>query len=162
MTLTGARQDAEDLVQATCVRALERAGQYEEGTHLDRWLIVMMRRIWINELRRKAVQRRQGFLVKQDVQQFVDGNAIVEGTIYLSEVLKEINDLPEAQREAMLLVYGEEYSYRDAAKLLEIPEGTLMSRLARARVSLKSQFEVDNSAQTNLSQNRQVKNNAKT
>ncbi len=158
LTLTGNNQDAEDLVQATCVRALERASQFATDTHLDRWLLVMMRRIWINKIRKDVVIKRKGFLLDADAARFVDGNAVAERNIYLSEVLNLIHNLPEAQREALLLVYGEELSYREAANFLEIPEGTLMSRLARGRVTLKQQLETGFNTQPDKS-NRQTGEN---
>lgn len=53
---------AEDLVQATCLRALERAGQFAPGTRLDRWLLSIMHSIWLNELRAQRVRQGQGFV----------------------------------------------------------------------------------------------------
>jgi RNA polymerase sigma-70 factor, ECF subfamily len=75
-------------------------------TRVDRWLFAILRSIWLNEIRSRRIRERGGF------------------------VLKAIEGLPEAQREAILLVYGEGYSYAEAAAMLGVPIGTIMSRLA--------------------------------
>jgi RNA polymerase sigma-70 factor, ECF subfamily len=106
LVLSRTRDAADDLVQATCLRAIERADQFVPGTRVDRWLFAILRSIWLNEIRSRRIRERDGF------------------------VLKAIEGLPEAQREAILLVYGEGYSYAEAAAMLGVPIGTIMSRLA--------------------------------
>ena len=66
----------------------------------------------------------------------VDGDREIETNIFANQVLKEVSGLPEAQREAVLLVYVEGLSYREAAEVLGAPIGTVMSRLAAARLAL--------------------------
>ena len=133
LTLSKAHDIAEDLVQATCLRAIERADQYSAGTRLDRWLFVILRSIWLNEIRSRRI--RGGFVDPEDASN-VDGNYEIETNILAGQVLKAINGLPEAQRETVLLVYGEGYTYAEAASFLGIPIGTVMSRLAAARSCL--------------------------
>src|SRR5213596_603951 len=72
LVLSGNRDTAEDLVQATCVRALERAHQFEAGTRLDRWLISILHSIWLNEVRSRKVRQGQG-LVDADAVLVFDG-----------------------------------------------------------------------------------------
>ena len=138
LVLSGNRDSANDLAQATCQRALEKAAGFEPGSHLDRWMFRMAQRIWLNELRSQAVRRGSG-LVSIDEIELADNKPGTETNILAAQVLREVNHLPEAQRVAVLLVYVEGFSYKDAAKVLEIPIGTVMSRLAaaRARISLK-------------------------
>jgi RNA polymerase sigma-70 factor (ECF subfamily) len=62
LVLSGARDVADDLVQATCVRAIERADQFQVGTRLDRWLFSILRSIWLNELRSRRVREGGGFV----------------------------------------------------------------------------------------------------
>jgi RNA polymerase sigma-70 factor, ECF subfamily len=112
LVLSRTRDAADDLVQATCLRAIERADQFVPGTRVDRWLFAILRSIWLNEIRSRRIRERGGF------------------------VLKAIEGLPEAQREAILLVYGEGYSYAEAAAMLGVPIGTIMSRLAGGRAAL--------------------------
>jgi len=80
-------------------------------------------------------KRVGGFVPAEDVLS-VDGVQMVETNILAAEVLTAIIGLPEAQRETLVLVYGEGYSYAEAARALGIPIGTVMSRLAAARSSL--------------------------
>ena len=135
LMLAGARDVAEDLVQATCVRALERADQFQSGTRVDRWLFSILRSIWLNELRSRRVREGAGF-VDASLALVFDGGGTTEANILAAQVLREVGGLPEAQREAVLLVYVEGFSYREAAEMLGTPIGTVMSRLAAARLAL--------------------------
>ena len=135
LVLSGARDIAEDLVQATCVRALERAEQFQPGTRLDHWLASILRSIWLNELRSRRV-RVGGGLVDASEALVVDGAHEIETNIFAAEVLRAVGRLPEAQREVVLLVYAEGRSYSEAAELLGVPIGTVMSRLSAARMTI--------------------------
>ncbi len=135
LVLSRSRDTAEDLVQATCVRALERAGQFEPGTRLDRWLFSILHSIWVNEARARKVRQGKG-VVDAELALTFDGGHAIETNILAAQMLKAIGALPEGQREAVLLVYAEGYSYRDAATVLGVPIGTIMSRLAAARARL--------------------------
>jgi RNA polymerase sigma-70 factor (ECF subfamily) len=135
LVLSGARDVADDLVQATCLRAIERAGQFQSGTRLDRWLFAILRSIWLNELRSRRVREGGGFVDASEAL-VVDGGREIETNIFAGQVLKQVGGLPEAQREAVLLVYVEGLSYREAAEVLAAPIGTIMSRLAAARLAL--------------------------
>lgn len=145
LMLSGRRDTADELVQATCLRALERAGQYQAGTRLDRWLFSILHSIWINELRSRRVREGAG-QVDAEIALVVDGSREVETNILASQVLEQIAGLPEGQREAVLLVYGEGYSYREAAELLGVPIGTVMSRLATARAKIAGEGGEDQDA----------------
>ncbi len=135
LLLSRARDVADDLVQATCVRAIERADQFVPGTKVDRWLLAILRSIWLNELRARRVREGRGF-VEADEVLTIDGAREIETNTTASAVLRAIGQLPEAQRETVLLVYGEGYSYAEAAAALAVPIGTIMSRLAAARAAL--------------------------
>jgi RNA polymerase sigma-70 factor (ECF subfamily) len=135
LVLTGTSDAAEDLVQATCLRVVERANQFVPGTRLDRWLFVILRSIWLNEILVRRVSEGGGFVDAED-QLGTDGEQAVETNIHTAEVFKAIGLLPEAQRETVLLVYGEGYSYAEAASTLGTPIGTVMSRLVAARSAL--------------------------
>lgn len=135
LVLSGNRDTAEELVQATCVRALERAHQFTPGTRLDRWVFSILHSIWLNEVRARKVRMGQG-LVDADAVLVYDGLKYTETNISARQVLREVQDLPEAQRETVFLVYVEGMTYREAAGLLAVPIGTVMSRLAAARAKL--------------------------
>jgi RNA polymerase sigma-70 factor (ECF subfamily) len=132
LVLSGSRDTAEDLVQATCVRAIERSSQFQVGTRLDRWLISILRSIWLNEIRSRKVRQGQGLVDAETVLVF-DGLRATETNIFATQVLREVQSLPEMQREAVYLVYVEGLTYREAADALAVPIGTIMSRLAAAR-----------------------------
>lgn len=135
LTLSGARDIADDLVQATCLRAIERADQFTPGTRLDRWLFSILRSIWLNEIRSRRIREGGGFVDAAEALT-IDGAREIETNILAAEVLTAIGRLPEAQRETVLLVYAEGYSYAEAAAALAIPIGTIMSRLASARAAI--------------------------
>src|SRR5215468_9615422 len=130
--LSGDRDVAQDLVQATCVRALERSDQFLPETHLIRWAYTILNSIWKNELRARRIRMGEGF-VDPEFELVADASREIETNLFARQVLKEIERLPEGQREAVFLVYGEGLSYREAAEVLDVPQGTIMSRLAAAR-----------------------------
>jgi len=128
-------ETAEDLVQTTCVRALEKSFQFETGTRFDHWLFTILRSIWINQLRAQRVRAGHG-LVDPEEELVSDGVEEIETNIFAAQVFREVLKLPEAQRKAVLLVYVEGLTYREAAEVLKVPMGTIMSRLAAARLKL--------------------------
>src|SRR5277367_3020129 len=134
LVLSKARDAADDLVQATCLRAIERADQFVLGTRVDRWLFAILRSIWLNEIRSQRIREGGGFVDAADALT-TDGAREIEMNITAAAVLRAIDRLPEAQRETVLLVYGEGYSYAAAAGL-GVPIGTIMSRLAAGRAAL--------------------------
>lgn len=135
LVLSRQKHLADDLVQATCVRALERADQFMAGTRLDRWLLSIMHSIWLNEIRSQRVRQGQGFVDAEQELSF-DGETQAQDQVLAAQVIKRVNALPEAQRETVFLTYVEGLSYKEAAEILHIPVGTVMSRLAAARLKL--------------------------
>ena len=135
LVLSRARDAADDLVQATCLRAIERADQFVPGTRVDRWLFAILRSIWLNELRSQRIRQGGGFVDAEDALT-TDGAREIEMNITASAVLRAMGSLPDAQRETLLLVYAEGYSYAEAAATLGVPIGTIMSRLAAGRAAL--------------------------
>jgi RNA polymerase sigma-70 factor (ECF subfamily) len=135
LILTKNRTDADDLVQAACLRALERENQFQPDTRLDRWVFRIAHTIWLNQLRSEKVRTGTGVLSSEEAE-LVDSAAGPELNLYLRQVLSGVMELPEAQRITLLLVYVEGYSYKEAADQLDVPIGTVMSRLAGARERL--------------------------
>jgi len=130
--LTGDRSTADDLAQSACLRALERAGQFQPGTRLDQWVFRIAQSIWFNQRRAEKVRRGFGTVPAEEAGLASPGDN-AEANIYLAQVLSSVMGLPEAQRVTVLLVYVEGFSYQEAAEMLDIPIGTVMSRLAAAR-----------------------------
>ncbi len=96
------RHIADDLVQATCVRALERAGQYEPGTRMDRWLLSILHSIWLNEVRAQRVRQGQGQVDADQALSF-DGESVAQTHVLAAQVIRRADALPEAQRETVFL-----------------------------------------------------------
>jgi len=137
LVLSGANNVAEGLVQATCRRAIERVDQIPPDGRLDRWLFVMLRSIWLEEIRLRRIREDEGFVDLEGAASN-DGALEIGANMLATRVLKSIARLPEAQRETAFLVYGESYSYAEAASALNIPIGAVMSRLAAARSALSA------------------------
>lgn len=136
ISLCGTRDIADDLVQMACERALANTERFEPGTRFDAWMFRILRNLWIDQVRR---QKTAG--IQEDISERHDiagssGERIVEASLTLKSVAEAITDLPDEQREVLILVCVEELSYRETADILTIPIGTVMSRLARARKNL--------------------------
>ena len=135
LTLCRHADNADDLVQDTCVRALGRWQQFEPQTRMESWLFAIMHSIWKNQLRRASNQQRA--LAKYStLPTQADGEQVLFGKIALSEVLSLMNTLAADQMVAISLVSFHGLSYREAAQVLDIPQGTLESRIARGRIAL--------------------------
>lgn len=139
LVLSRNRDTASDLAQSACLRALEKKHLFKPGTHLDRWVFSILANIWRNELRSQKIRASKSFTGDEPELAF-DGVSAVESNILASQLLTEVMKLPDAQKEAVLLVYIEGLKYREASELLEVPIGTIMSRLSAARAKL-SQFQ---------------------
>ncbi|MEH0888128.1 sigma-70 family RNA polymerase sigma factor [Enterobacter sp. UNJFSC 003] len=135
LVLSRNRDIAEDLVQSTCVRALEKSSQYAPGTRIDRWLFAILHSIWISELRARHVRQGQGFVASDELMA-PDTRDQDETCLHYLKVMQRVNALPEAQRNTVFLVYVEGFTYQEAADTLAVPIGTIMSRLATARATL--------------------------
>ncbi|AVL54863.1 RNA polymerase sigma factor [Roseobacter denitrificans] len=135
MVLTKATDRADDLAQKTCERALANAEKFNVGTDLDRWLFTIARRIWLNDIRADKVCLGAGVVPVEEID-VPNNNPHVDVNILAGEVLNIVQALPEGQRVTIFLVYVEGYSYREAAEMLDIPIGTVMSRLAGARKTI--------------------------
>jgi RNA polymerase sigma-70 factor (ECF subfamily) len=144
--LSGSAQEGDDIVQAACLRALERHYQWEPGTRLDSWMFRIIRNLWLDG--RKSAWNR---LVHSDdaAMSAAPGGSLereIEARNELALARKAIAALPPQQREVLMLVTVEGQSYEAAADTLGIPLGTVMSRLARARVAVARSVRESNAA----------------
>jgi RNA polymerase sigma-70 factor (ECF subfamily) len=119
--------------------------QWQPGTRLDSWLFRIMHSIRISQLRRVGVERRANGgggngagdpSTAEAPEASIDGAHVMDTKMMLDSVRRAFTQLPEEQRSVMMLVCVEGLAYRQVAETLEIPIGTVMSRLARARVAL--------------------------
>ena len=126
--------DADDLVQVALERALARAGQWRPDARLDAWVFGILRNAWRDELRARG--RQQRVFAPEEAGALV-GEASVERHAQALTVATALAQLPEEQRETVALVLVEGLSYAEAAGVLDIPVGTVTSRLARGRAALQ-------------------------
>jgi RNA polymerase sigma-70 factor (ECF subfamily) len=143
LRLTGNQADADDLVQETMLKAYRAWDQFESGTNAKGWLLTILRNAFINEYRRKTrrpetvdVDTLEPYAVFSEVQEEDPQGAFFD-RIVDDEVLKAIDALPEAFREAVVLSDVEGMSYQEIARILKVPVGTVKSRLFRGRQSLQ-------------------------
>lgn len=134
--LTGGPDKGDDLVQEGCARALAHLDQYQPGTRLDSWMYKIMRNVWLDQQRASAVRDLVIDLELVPEPAGEDGRRIVESRLTLKQVLGAMGKLPQEQRVLIALVCFEGLSYQEAAAILEIPIGTVTSRLARGRRAL--------------------------
>jgi RNA polymerase sigma-70 factor (ECF subfamily) len=122
-------------VQNTCERALKYADQLRELNRLDAWLYGIMRNLWFDEMRHRKVRRHDDIDAASDVIG-EDGQATADGRIALAAVRRTMSQLPTDYRAVLTLVCVDGLTYKEAAEVLGIPVGTIMSRLSRARQDL--------------------------
>lgn len=134
--LAGSADGGDDLLQATVERALAHAYQWQDGTRLDSWLFRIARNLAIDMARSRKVR---GTVVDLDAIADLrgeDGQQIVEGRSELAAVGQAFDGLSPEHKAVMALVVIDGRSYREAAEVLDIPIGSVMSRLARARAAI--------------------------
>lgn len=127
---------ADDLVHDTLVRALEAKGSLRPNTNLRTWMMTVLHNAFIDEQRRRRVEARHADVLVQLNEEIT--LPAQEGQVRLAQIRKVFETLPEEQRAALHLVTLEGMAYADAAEVLGIPIGTLMSRLGRGRAALRA------------------------
>ena len=136
-SLTRSESDAEDLVQATCERAIENLEKWEPGTRLDSWMYRIAHNLCRNTHRDAATRRRKLDLVAAGEPHAQDGEALALNRIEQRSVSAAIDDLPPDQRSALLLVAAEGRSYAEVAEITDCSVSAVTSRVARARDTLR-------------------------
>jgi RNA polymerase sigma-70 factor, ECF subfamily len=131
--------DADDVVQIAVERALLRRDQWRSDARLDSWLFKILRNAWIDEVRSRGRQAK--IFMPAEHGEHV-GEASMERQIDRWTAETALTRLPEDQRLAVSLVLIEGLSYKDAAEVLEVPIGTLTSRLARGREALQGMLRL--------------------
>jgi RNA polymerase sigma-70 factor (ECF subfamily) len=146
LRLTGNAADADDLVQETMLKAYRAWHQYQPGTNAKGWLLTILRHAFINEYRRRTrhpetvdLDAIEPFAVL-DERQDDDPQGQFFDRIVDDEVLRAIDELPEQFREAVVLSDVEGMSYEEVARILDVPIGTVKSRLFRARRLLQAKL----------------------
>ncbi|MDQ2076396.1 RNA polymerase sigma factor [Marinimicrobium sp. ABcell2] len=139
-SLTGAMDDADDLLQSTVERALNHT--VPEGVDLTKWLFRVCRNLWIDDYRSRKVRQEATLQPQLRDREIVDGERAMSSEIELDQVSRAMDKLPDDQRAVLSLVAVQGMSYKEVAATLEIPAGTVMSRLARARTALTQSLNI--------------------
>jgi RNA polymerase sigma-70 factor (ECF subfamily) len=138
--LAGSREAADDLTQDTLERAWNKREQWQAGTNLRAWLFTVMHGVFVNGARRSRVLASLD-AAGDDRREQRDEAASAETAIAIRDLRQALACLPDAQREVVLLVGLEQLSYAEAADVLGVPIGTVMSRLSRGRERLRQLLE---------------------
>ena len=126
---------ADDLTQMTIERALRSKDQWRPGTRLHSWACTIMRNLWIDTVRSRS--RKEAFEAPAvEVEKVGDGGGSLEASVELNRVMAAMQKLPEEQREIVALILVEGFGYREASEMLQLPIGTVSSRLVRGRTAL--------------------------
>ncbi|WP_339867019.1 RNA polymerase sigma factor [Pseudohongiella nitratireducens] len=133
-SLTQSVHDADDLLQATVERLLSKG--VPENVDLSRWAFTVCRNLWIDEYRARKIRKTVDVEPEVFESGQVDGEREVHGKLQLNQVMTAMKNLPEDQHAVLSMVAIQGLSYKDVAAELEIPVGTVMSRLSRARCKL--------------------------
>jgi len=143
LTLTRQEAEADDLVQATVERALTRLGSWKEDSRLDSWMFKIMQNLWIDQTRANRSRGVQAAAGELAALPGVDGRTIMDARMKLRTTLDAAMRLPEEQRAVLALIVVEGLSYAEAAEVLDVPVGTVMSRLSRARLAVSRETTAD-------------------
>lgn len=127
---------ADDLVQDCIERGLQRSALWQRGTNLRAWLFTIMHNLYVNQVKRQV--NGPHFVVLDEDE--TDRQAPADNDVAVNDIQRALNALPADQREIVLFVAIEGMKYQEVAKILDIPEGTVMSRLARARKQLRARL----------------------
>ena len=141
--LTGTQADAEDLVQETYARALKGFGSFAAGTDFRAWMYRILRNTFLTS--RSGLAAKRTMSLEEDVEEPVSAELTPELMLLRQEgratVLNALAVLPVDSREVLLLFEMEEMSYREISEVLDVPIGTVMSRLSRARKMMRMALE---------------------
>ena len=133
--LTGDPTRADDLVQDCLERACTRLALWRHGSNMRAWLFTIMHNLFVNQIRRE--QHRAEVSLEQFPAEQPTSRPAHDASLELRDLDRALQRLSQEQREVLLLVGLEQFSYAEAARVLDIPIGTVMSRLSRARERLR-------------------------
>lgn len=135
--LSGSCQEAEDLTQETFCLAQTKLQQLRDANCAKSWLFAILRNAYLHRLR---LSKKEKQVSLNDVAELMEPVPEVLSGLDSVQLQKALDDLPEAFRTPVILFYFEEFSYRDIAAQMEVPIGTVMSRLARAKRFLRQRL----------------------
>jgi RNA polymerase sigma-70 factor (ECF subfamily) len=128
--------DADDLTQAAIERALRSKDQWQPGTRLDSWAYRIMRNLWVDTARARSRKSAREAPEEEGLNVGEDPRAAMDASVDLKRVMAAMGRLSDEQREVVALILIEGFGYREAAEMLDLPIGTVSSRLVRGRTAL--------------------------
>jgi RNA polymerase sigma-70 factor, ECF subfamily len=144
MSLCGNATRADDLAQETLVKAWDKLSMFEEGTNLKAWLFTILRNVFYSEQRKRKRE-------VEDADGTLSANLAVHpeqlGHMDVSDFLIALQELPNDQREALILVGAEGFTYEEVAEISGCAVGTIKSRVNRARRRLSDILGLDNAGE---------------
>lgn len=140
-SLTGSAADADDLLQATVEKLLQKG--MPDDAHPAKWSYRVCKNVWIDEIRSRDVRQRYSNSAVDGDEESLSTEDVADGEREIAAVSRALDQLPEEQRLALTLVAVEGKTYAEAAEILEVPVGTIMSRIARARKNLLKTYNPD-------------------
>lgn len=136
LSLTNSQADADDLVQSACERALRNKASFRPGTRMDSWLYRIIQNLWLDNRRRLKTRKEEIDPMDANLSDSGKGASEPTARLMLDKVQEAMGELPDDQRVVLSMIAIEGQSYKDVAEALNIPVGTVMSRLSRARQKL--------------------------
>ncbi|MDW6021692.1 sigma-70 family RNA polymerase sigma factor [Mesorhizobium sp. BAC0120] len=135
---------ADDLVQETLVKAWDKQASFQPGTNLKAWLFTILRNEFYSQMRKRGreVQDSEGAMTAR-----LAVHPSQEGKLDLDDFRKALQQLPEDQREAIILIGASGFSYEEAAEICDCAVGTIKSRVSRARARLQEILKISGEAE---------------
>jgi RNA polymerase sigma-70 factor (ECF subfamily) len=147
VAMSGSYNDAEDLTQATMLKALEKFETFKKGTNANAWLMSILRNKWIDKLRKRGRAVKVISIDETRIAKQPEGNELIDSNsediisnFSDEQVIKALKSLPPEQRFALFLVDVEQLSHQEVAEIMQIAVGTVKSRTSRGRAALKSEL----------------------
>ena len=128
--------DADDLIQSAAERAMQSAAQWQAGTRFDSWMFRVIRNLWIDTVRARSRQQKRFVAEEEGASVGFDPRPGTEAAIDLRRAMNALSQLPDKQREVVALILVDGLGYRETAEALDLPIGTVSSRLVRGRKAL--------------------------
>lgn len=139
VSLSGQQDKADDLVQDTIMKAWGKRDSFEMGTNIKAWLFTILRNEFYSQMRKRGreIQDSDGLYTER-----LAVHPSQYGSLDLQDFRKALNELPDDQREAIILIGASGFSYEEAAEICECAVGTIKSRVSRARVRLQELLDI--------------------
>lgn len=128
--------DADDLTQAAIERAMRSKAQWQPGTRLDSWCYRIMRNLWIDTARARSRKEKVEAPPEEAETVGEDPRPAMDAAVDLKRIMAAMERLPDEQREIVALILIEGFGYREVSEMLDLPIGTVSSRLVRGRTAL--------------------------